>query len=252
MPTLLQYYHDFLRGRNRAHQGAEDLLRLYFSDSNVQAIEDAIHARLGQLIGDLRDAREATTVQNSIQLRDALFQVAFERGHQPANPEILLDMNRRAVERAVNALSAELVYQARFERFRKHGARPTDISRPESDRERGDVRESKAPIFGMGFRSNPFEAAFGGAVRSYDQFWNLVGNNRAEGGRTLLSHRTGSDAIRIQVIPGMPVYRRHEEGTTAARRPFVDGRLAPGPCPEASAALSNPQATMGYSGVYNP
>ena len=124
MPTLLQYYHDFLRGRNRAHQGTEGLLRLYFSDSNVQAIEDAIHARLGQLIGDLRDAREATTVQNSIQLRDALFQVAFERGHQPANPEILLDMNRRAVERAVNALSAELVYQARFERFRKHGARP--------------------------------------------------------------------------------------------------------------------------------
>ena len=248
MPTLVQYYEDYLSSKG-APMAASPIVQLFFCDDNVAAIEEAVFARLGQLVGDLRGGKEACTVAKNLNLRDAIFHVAFTRGRARMNEANLLMMNRAAVERACQMMSPELTAQARYERFRKYGSRPTDIERAQLDPERGDRVEGTRPMHGlMGFRHSPWEVAYGGgAPQMYDHYTRLTTNH--QGG--ILSQRTGSDDLRVQVVPAFSPVRTADRGV-AQPRPFISQMSAMHPgkryVVEASVQLNNRHTNVGPAG----
>lgn len=247
--TLFQYY----RGSYRNHRGEPSdtgLPQAFLADRNVEMIEGGVYHKVKSSIGDLAGPKELMTVEHNVLLRDMVLQVARERGHQMLSPRNLGDMNNEVVNRAAQAISPDLLYQARFERFRKHGVRPTDIPRPEFDHDALDNQELSRAPHGVG-RSNPYKAMFGGAVQTFGQFASLVGPDPRNGGRSTLVQRTGSDAIRINAFPQFPVYRQAEAGTPVGNRAPYSGLTGPTVQQRRQNAsqLNNHMTTMGYGGT---
>ena len=247
--TLRQYFAEQLKELN-AQPCTNPLLDLFFSDSNIETIEDAIFRECAQHLGGISDAKETMTVAGNLAIRGAVFNAAIQWMNLPLMNSSLLQMNRTAVLQATNTLFPDLVYQARAERFRKHGVRPTDISRPQFDVDRMEKLEQSREHFGVNrVRTNPFEEAYGGAVRTYDQFWNLAGTNPAAGINDV-SKRTGSDDIRIKFIPDMPVFRQADQGIADSQRRGFAGMARPAPAAAvraASAVLNNPHNSYEYN-----
>lgn len=247
--TLFQYYVSSYRN-HRGEPSDTGLPRSFLADRNVQNIEGAVYQRLRSSIGDLAGPRELMTVEHNVLLRDMVLQIARERGHMQLSARNLDEMNGEVVARSAAAISPDLLYQARFERFRKHGVRPSDIPRPEFDHDALDNQELSRAPHGVG-RSNPYKAMFGGAVQGFGQFASLIGPDPNNGGRSSLVQRTGSDAIRINAFPQFPVYRQAESATPVQNRVPYAGLTGPTVQQRQANAsqLNNHMTTMGYGGT---
>ena len=252
-PRTLRQHFDLIVSQEGGPRQTNPLLDVYFSDKNIAAIEAAVAERVRDRINDLADSPEAVTVLNSLPLRNAVFQIAMEHRLAPMTQPALLAMNRNVVERAAREIQIDLVYQARMERYRKYGARPSDIARPVRDENHADKLEASKAIFGHNrVRTNPFETMYGGAIRTFDQFWNLAGTN-PRAGTNFLSQRTGSDEYRVKLLKDVPVFRVADAGIPDSRKAPYTGDMGPAPVLSqrmAGAALSNVQTSMGPAGQY--
>lgn len=191
----------------------------FFTDANIARIETAIQERCAQRLGSKSPPRYSLTVRGSDPVRDAVFQAAMQMGYLRPSADHLAKINLAALDMAFEALSHESSDFARWDEFTRDGVTPADAGRPEFDMDKMRSLELKRAPFGKG-SYNPHEAAWGGAIDSFDDIWGLLGYDAS--GKSRIQEVTGSDDDRIRVIPWAPLYRQ-EKGSPPNYGPAANG-----------------------------
>jgi len=193
METTLYEAHIARHGWSR---GAETLAYHILCDKNIALLETLLRQRVDNELGPL--APKTVAFGECDAIAAAVNDGVDKYGSTAPTIRNLVSANQYILDNAAWTLSVEMSTFHRWEEFRKHGVHPAMIERPEFDQDHMNRLENTRTPFGLGlFGWNPVEEHFGGVIHD----WYYVPGSS-------IQDITGSDDMRVRVVPYGPLWRQ--------------------------------------------
>lgn len=173
------------------------LAKAILSDANVDLLTRTLQAKAVLKLGALAPAAADLTLPQCDAFANALMEGALSFGYLHVDASTLAAANKQIMEWTMVRLTTEQSTFARWREFMEVGVNPAMAPRPGCDTERADRKELQHPALGHGLY-NPWEA--------YAEEHNLLDTFQPFNGLKP-QDVTGSDDMRIQVVPWAPPAR---------------------------------------------
>lgn len=176
------------------------LARALLSDANIALLTRVLQAKATTELGELSPQPQNLTLTHCDAFSNAIMDVALKQGWMGLSASSLTRANQEVIKHALLRLTTEQNQFAVWKRYLERGGSDAAlVPRPETDEERADRKELQRGPLGHNI-SSPWDTLGPqlGITQEYKPFNGFSARDIS-----------GSDDLRVQVVPWAPPYSRH-------------------------------------------